>query len=114
MLLTLVIHLLLLHLLDFVLDFLFDFGELLLHLFLIVSGNEEAFALMLKLPGIIVCFLLQAHRLSLVQAVTSLHEFIVRILHHCQWLLSVTQIIISTYPYSFYSHYLKGFWGFGA
>ena len=64
-------------LIDLVFDGLLDFLELLLHILLIVGRNKQAFTLVLELPRVVVCLLLQPHRLGLVEPVAGCHEFVV-------------------------------------
>ena len=62
-------------------NLIFDLLKLLLRLLVVVSQDVQALSFMLYLTGIVVSFLLQAHGLSLVQAVSGGHEFVVGVLH---------------------------------
>lgn len=64
-------------LVDFVLDFLLDLLQLLVSLLVSVGEDQEALALVLQLARVVVGFGLQAHRLRLIKALPSSHEFIV-------------------------------------
>ena len=58
-------------------NLIFDLLKLLLRLLVVVSQDVQALSFMLYLTGIVVSFLLQTHGLSLVQAVSGGHEFVV-------------------------------------
>ena len=62
---------------DFRVNFVLDLLQLLLGLLVGVSKNQQALALVLQLARVVISLGLQAHRLSLVKALSGSHEFVV-------------------------------------